>query len=117
MSTPQDIYHAGSENRPPMLNNEKRMILEPGDADREVPINETFHEQTDDELTKKELKQIRCYNYRGLGHLARNYTVRPRRIDVAYLQLQTKEFDLMVAAANLDEIKEVNANCNLMDNL
>ncbi|GKB46022.1 hypothetical protein Tco_0896775, partial [Tanacetum coccineum] len=32
--------------------------------------------------------QIRCYNYRGLGHLARNYTVRPRRRDVAYLHTQ-----------------------------
>ncbi|GKB64866.1 hypothetical protein Tco_0921052 [Tanacetum coccineum] len=29
--------------------------------------------------------QIRCYNYRGLGHLARNCTVRPRRRDVVYL--------------------------------
>ncbi|GJZ21551.1 hypothetical protein Tco_0558590 [Tanacetum coccineum] len=34
------------------------MIPEPGDANREVPINETFHEQTDDELTEKELKQV-----------------------------------------------------------
>nr|GEY84571.1 hypothetical protein [Tanacetum cinerariifolium]GFA82334.1 hypothetical protein [Tanacetum cinerariifolium] len=34
------------------------MILKPGDTDCEVPINETFHEQTDDELTKKELKQV-----------------------------------------------------------
>ncbi|GKE70842.1 retrovirus-related pol polyprotein from transposon TNT 1-94, partial [Tanacetum coccineum] len=32
--------------------------------------------------------QIRCYNCKGLGHLARNYTVRPRRRDVAYLQTQ-----------------------------
>ncbi|GKA70185.1 integrase, catalytic region, zinc finger, CCHC-type containing protein [Tanacetum coccineum] len=32
--------------------------------------------------------QIRCYNYRGLGHLARNCTVRPRRRDAAYLQTQ-----------------------------
>ncbi|GJX87518.1 hypothetical protein Tco_0339532 [Tanacetum coccineum] len=29
-----------------------------GDADHEVPVNETFHEQTDDELTEKELKQV-----------------------------------------------------------
>ncbi|GJZ32651.1 hypothetical protein Tco_0578087 [Tanacetum coccineum] len=29
-----------------------------GDANREVPVNETFHEQTDDELTEKELKQV-----------------------------------------------------------
>ncbi|GJT37439.1 hypothetical protein Tco_0937304 [Tanacetum coccineum] len=53
-----------------------------------------------------------CYNYRGLGHLTRNCTVRPRRRDVAYLQtqlliaqkdevgiqLQAEEFDLMAAA-------------------
>nr|GFA10718.1 hypothetical protein [Tanacetum cinerariifolium] len=32
--------------------------------------------------------QIRCYNYRGVGHFARNYTVRPRRRDAAYLQTQ-----------------------------
>ncbi|GKC25653.1 hypothetical protein Tco_1027803 [Tanacetum coccineum] len=90
MSTQQDIYVAGFENRLPMLNKEnyvpwssrllryaksrpngkliynsimnglyvRRMISEPGDADREVPVNETFHEKTGDELTKKELKQV-----------------------------------------------------------
>nr|GEZ25760.1 hypothetical protein [Tanacetum cinerariifolium] len=34
------------------------MIPEPGDANREVTVTETFHVQTDDELTDKELKQI-----------------------------------------------------------
>ncbi|GJS10463.1 hypothetical protein Tco_0367259 [Tanacetum coccineum] len=90
MSTQQDIYAAGSETRPPMLNKEnyvpwssrllryaksrpngkliynsiinglyvRRMIPEPGDPDYEVLVNETFHEQTDDELTEKELKQV-----------------------------------------------------------
>nr|GEW53078.1 hypothetical protein [Tanacetum cinerariifolium] len=90
MSTQQDIYAAGSESRPPMLNKEnyvpwssrilrytksrpneklihnsilngpyvKRMIAEPGDAKRDVNVNETFHEQTDDELSERELKQI-----------------------------------------------------------
>nr|GEX50331.1 putative ribonuclease H-like domain-containing protein [Tanacetum cinerariifolium] len=75
--------------------------------------------------------QIRCYNCRGVGHYARNYTVRPRRRDAAYLQtqlliaqkeeagiqLQAEECDLMVAATDLDEIEEVNANCILMANL
>ncbi|GKD34181.1 hypothetical protein Tco_1249690 [Tanacetum coccineum] len=75
--------------------------------------------------------QIRCYNCRGLDYLTRNCTVRPRRRDAAYLQtqlliaqkeeagiqLQAEEFDLMATVADLDEIKEVNANCILMANL
>nr|GFB25206.1 hypothetical protein [Tanacetum cinerariifolium] len=90
MSTQQDIYAAGSESRPPMLNKEnyvpwssrllryaksrpngklihnsilngpyvRRMIPEPSDTKRDVNVNETFHEQTHDELSEKELKQI-----------------------------------------------------------
>ncbi|GJU61556.1 hypothetical protein Tco_1243391 [Tanacetum coccineum] len=34
------------------------MIHEPGDRDSEVPVAKTFHEQTDDELTKKEVKKM-----------------------------------------------------------
>nr|GEX31428.1 hypothetical protein [Tanacetum cinerariifolium] len=47
--------------------------------------------------------QIRCYNCRGK--------------EEAGIQLQAEEFDLVAAAADLDEIKEVNANCILMANL
>ncbi|GKC39860.1 hypothetical protein Tco_1052244 [Tanacetum coccineum] len=36
----------------------RRMIPEPGDPNREVLVAETFHEQTDDELTEKEVKQM-----------------------------------------------------------
>nr|GFA21776.1 hypothetical protein [Tanacetum cinerariifolium] len=92
MSTQQDIYAAGSESRPPMLNKEnympwssrllryaksrpngklihnsilngpyvRRMIPEPGEANREVTVTETFHLQTNDELSDKELKQIKA---------------------------------------------------------
>nr|GEW17977.1 hypothetical protein [Tanacetum cinerariifolium] len=47
--------------------------------------------------------QIRCYNCRGK--------------EEAGIQLQAEEYDLMDAVADLDEIKEVNANCILMANL
>nr|GEX97725.1 hypothetical protein [Tanacetum cinerariifolium] len=56
--------------------------------------------------------QIRCYNCIGLGHFSRNCIVRPRRRDAAYLQTQ-----LLIAQKELDNIKEVNANCILMANL
>nr|GEV89736.1 retrovirus-related Pol polyprotein from transposon TNT 1-94 [Tanacetum cinerariifolium] len=36
----------------------RRMIPEPGDANREVTVTETFQFQTNDELIEKELKQI-----------------------------------------------------------
>nr|GEV20604.1 hypothetical protein [Tanacetum cinerariifolium] len=36
----------------------RRKIPEAGDTNCKVPVNETFHVQTDDELTEKELKQI-----------------------------------------------------------
>ncbi|GJT66622.1 hypothetical protein Tco_1018102 [Tanacetum coccineum] len=36
----------------------RRMIPEPGDPARTVPVPETFHEQTDDELTEAKVKQI-----------------------------------------------------------
>ncbi|GKG46565.1 reverse transcriptase domain-containing protein, partial [Tanacetum coccineum] len=32
--------------------------------------------------------QIRCYNCRGEDHYASNCTVKPRKLDVAYLQKQ-----------------------------
>ncbi|GJW67286.1 hypothetical protein Tco_0121710 [Tanacetum coccineum] len=36
----------------------RRMIPEPGDPARTVPVPEMFHEQTDDELTEAEIKQM-----------------------------------------------------------
>nr|GEW83276.1 retrovirus-related Pol polyprotein from transposon TNT 1-94 [Tanacetum cinerariifolium] len=254
MSTQQDIYAAGLENRPHMLNKEnhvprssrllryaksrpngklihnsiinspyvRRMIPEPSDPNHEVPVNETFHVQTDDELTEKELKQIeaddqaiqtillglpkdiyavvdscetaqeiwlrvpqmmkgsdiriqekkaKLFNEREMFTSTDEESIESQTKDLHTtdytllydflkynqkenvgnqngqivipgtnqnpngngnliaaraegnapghngIQLQAKEFDLMAAAADLDEIKEVNADCILMANL
>ncbi|GJX89722.1 hypothetical protein Tco_0343048 [Tanacetum coccineum] len=75
--------------------------------------------------------QTRCYNCRGEGHYASNYTVKPRKRDVAYLQTQLQiaqkdevgiqlnyeEFDFMAAAGAYDEIEKVTANYNLQNNM
>nr|GEX56807.1 hypothetical protein [Tanacetum cinerariifolium] len=201
MSTQQDIYAAGSESRPSMLNKEnyvpwssrllryaksrlngklihnsilngpyvRKMIPEPGDVNRE--ITETFHLQTNDELSDKELKQIEADDQaiqtillglpediyaavdscetaqeiwlrvqqmmkgsdtgiqekkaklliNGKGQNAGNPVgyndVNGNQNEEAGIQLQAEEYDLMVAAADLDEIEEGNANCILMANL
>ncbi|GKD14682.1 hypothetical protein Tco_1199089 [Tanacetum coccineum] len=74
---------------------------------------------------------IRCYNCQGEGHYASNYTVKPRKRDAAYLQIQMQiaqkeeagiqltpeEFDFMAVAGAFTEIEKVNANCILMANL
>nr|GEX44186.1 hypothetical protein [Tanacetum cinerariifolium]GEX49844.1 hypothetical protein [Tanacetum cinerariifolium] len=74
--------------------------------------------------------QTRCYNFHRVGHYSRNYIARPMRRDSAYLQtqlliaqkeeagiqLQAKEFDLMVVVI-CEEIEEVNGNFILMANL
>nr|GFC52082.1 Gag-Pol polyprotein [Tanacetum cinerariifolium]GFC52107.1 Gag-Pol polyprotein [Tanacetum cinerariifolium] len=78
-------------------------------------------------------KKAKLFNERerGVGHFARDCIARPKRRDAAYLQtqlliaqkeeagiqLQAEEYDLMAAAADLDEIEEVNANCIFMANL
>ncbi|GKA10746.1 hypothetical protein Tco_0690179 [Tanacetum coccineum] len=38
----------------------RRMIPELSDPDREFPVAETFHEQIDEELTEKEVKQMKA---------------------------------------------------------
>nr|GFB36816.1 hypothetical protein [Tanacetum cinerariifolium] len=90
MSTQQDIYAAGFENRPPVLNKDnyipwssriiryarsrpngkmivdsiengpyiRRMIAPPGEPDLLVPVPESFHEQTNEELTENDIKRM-----------------------------------------------------------
>nr|GEX92270.1 hypothetical protein [Tanacetum cinerariifolium] len=90
MSTQQDIYTAGSENHPSMLNKDnyvpwlsriiryarsipngkmivdsiengpyvRRLIAIPREPDLPVSVPESFHEQTNEELTKNDIKRM-----------------------------------------------------------
>nr|GEX53981.1 ribonuclease H-like domain-containing protein [Tanacetum cinerariifolium] len=173
MSTQQDIYAAGSENRPPMLNKDNyvpwsscllcyakskpngKLLVHSIKNGSYVEVNELKAKRlarTHDPLALM-ANSNNPYNYPSftkINHhqlttwIANQTTnknkngnaiatcaegnVRPRRRDAAYLltqlllaqeeaeiQLQDEEFDLMATARNIDEIKEVNANCILME--
>nr|GEV62717.1 hypothetical protein [Tanacetum cinerariifolium] len=114
------------------VGNQNGLIVVPGIANQNLNGNGNFvAARAEGNVTGHNGNQIRCYNCKRLGHFARNCTVRLRRMDAVYLQtqlliaqkeeagiqLQAEEFDLMAAAVDLDEIKEVNTNCILMANL
>ncbi|GJS96042.1 hypothetical protein Tco_0803010 [Tanacetum coccineum] len=122
------VQNSGVQN----VGNQNGLIVVPGIANQNPNGNgNVVAARAEGNAIRNNGNQIRCYNSRGLGHLTRNCTLRPRRRDVAYLQtqlliaqkeeagiqFQAEEFDLMAAAADLDEIEAVNANYILMANL
>nr|GFA53478.1 ribonuclease H-like domain-containing protein [Tanacetum cinerariifolium] len=84
-------------------NNNQRISSNPRNANQNLNGNGNLvAARADGNATGHNGNQIRCYNCRG---------------EEAGIQLHAEEFDLMAAVADLDEIKEVNANCILMENL
>nr|GEW05205.1 hypothetical protein [Tanacetum cinerariifolium] len=155
MSTQQDIYAAGSENRPPMLNmalalmakafklnyltptnNNQRISSNP--RNRQIAQRGNLNGYNDVQNVRTQVIQNAVQNPRiqnvgnqnglivVLGHANQNLNGNGNLVAARAegnatghigIQLQAEEFDLMAAAADLDEIEEVNANCILMANM
>nr|GEU91963.1 hypothetical protein [Tanacetum cinerariifolium] len=85
----QVVHNAVQNPRVQNVGNQNGLIVVPGIANQNPNGNGNLVATRDKgNVTGNNHNQIRCYNCRGLGHFARNYTVRPRRRDVAYLQTQ-----------------------------
>nr|GFC85336.1 hypothetical protein [Tanacetum cinerariifolium] len=69
------------------VGNQNGLIGFPGNANQNGNGNLVLA-RAEGNATRHNGNQIRCYNYRGVGHFARNCTFRPRRRDATYLQTQ-----------------------------
>ncbi|GJY41312.1 hypothetical protein Tco_0428582 [Tanacetum coccineum] len=95
----QDVQNAVQNLGVQNVRNQNRVIVVPGIANQNGNGNVELHSQTKE---------------KGCG-LSTQLLIAQK--EEAGIQLQAEEFDLMAVASDLDEIKEVNANCILMANL
>nr|GEY71617.1 hypothetical protein [Tanacetum cinerariifolium] len=73
-----------NNNQRTSSNPRNRQIAQPGIANQNGNGN-VVAARAEGNANGNNGNQIRCYNCRGLGHLARNCTVRPQRRDAANL--------------------------------
>ncbi|GKE94188.1 hypothetical protein Tco_1579043, partial [Tanacetum coccineum] len=77
------VQNQGIQN----VRNQNGLSVVPGIANQHGNGN-VVAAQAEGNNNKIHENQIRCYNSRGEGHYANNYTVKPRKMDAAYLQTQ-----------------------------
>ncbi|GJT55074.1 hypothetical protein Tco_0990128 [Tanacetum coccineum] len=96
------VQNSGIQN----VGNQNGLIVVPGIANQNLNPNRNGNvvaARAEGSAIRNNSNHIGCYNFKGL--------------EEARIQLQAEEFDFMAVAGDLEEIKEVNANCILMANL
>nr|GFB14963.1 hypothetical protein [Tanacetum cinerariifolium] len=85
----QDIQNAIQNPRVQNGGNQNGLIGVQGNRNQnQIRNGNLVAARAEGNAARQNRNQIRCYNCRGVGHYDRNYTVRPRRRDAAYLQKQ-----------------------------
>ncbi|GJX83535.1 hypothetical protein Tco_0333016 [Tanacetum coccineum] len=77
------VQNLGAQN----VGNQKGLIVVSGIANQNGNGN-VVAARAEGNGNRNNENQVRCYNYKGMGRLARNCTVRPRIRDAAYLWAQ-----------------------------
>ncbi|GJR22615.1 hypothetical protein Tco_0971142 [Tanacetum coccineum] len=99
----------------------RRMIHEPGDPNSIPHVAESTLEQTNDELTEKEAKQMEASDQDIktilMGLPEDIYAALLNGNDMSLLFIKQRICMKLTTSSEIDEIKEFNANCILMENL
>ncbi|GJV47494.1 hypothetical protein Tco_1437706 [Tanacetum coccineum] len=131
MSTQQDIYVAGFENRAPMLNKDnyvpwssRLLPYAKSKPNKKLIYNSIIYgpyvRRMIPEPSDPDRKVLNVGNQNGLNvvlRIANQNANQNGNGNVVASRAEAEEFDLMAAAWDLDEIEDVNANCILMANL
>nr|GEW80796.1 hypothetical protein [Tanacetum cinerariifolium] len=81
-------------------------------------VNQSLYREFYGGSQSESVSRVLSQDYRRKCDAAEKaYEAKREKKEEAGIQLQAEEYDLRDAAADLDEIKEVNANCILMANL
>ncbi|GJZ10936.1 RNA-directed DNA polymerase, eukaryota, reverse transcriptase zinc-binding domain protein [Tanacetum coccineum] len=81
------LYDYLKHNQEEIGGNQNGLIVVPG-IDNQNGNGNVVAERAEGNGNENNYNQIRCYNFQGVGHYARNCIVMPRRMDAAYLQTQ-----------------------------
>nr|GEV64527.1 copia protein [Tanacetum cinerariifolium] len=90
----------------------RRMIAEPGDGERDVNVNETFHEQTDDELLlSRDSAKFRNTTLKEAAKFVGDFKSLAKEADASLAKHKILELEIEHLQTELERTKERFENC------